>query len=289
MSNIIKLNENTDFDGVCIFKSIENAERFVANSQILREEERYPVVCLQATDNESLSDSVITLSKEYETLMFITDKNNFSQKELIEYCHYLNNVIYECKEQDIKLEAANPFFISELLCDIKNAKSSLFSYEIEYSKNDLTWKFVDFFSFDNKLIKIYTKKKFDLYRLYSKVATNYAFEINKIIICVDENNNEEHNVELKITDAKGNSFSLELPAKKKNNLEYFRQALSQKGNFFDCFTKTEFNQLLHQLCSQKEYPTVYKYNNPGYIADRNVWLFADGFISLDDNGGNEYD
>lgn len=283
MPNIIKLNENTDFDGVCIFKSLESAERFVANSQILREEERYPVVCLQSADNENLLNSVITLSKEYESLIFITNKNNFSQKELIEYCHYLSAVIYECNEQDIKLEAANPFFISELLCDIKNAKSSLFSYEIEYDENRLAGKYVDFFQYDNKFIKIYTKKKLDLYYLYSKVSTNYVFEINKIIICVDENNNEEHNLELKVTDTMGNSFNFELPAKKKNNLEYFRQMLLKKGNFFDCFTKAEFNQLLHQLCSQKEYPTVYKYNNPGYIADRNVWLFADGFIRLDEN------
>lgn len=280
MANIVKLNENPDFDGVCVFKSIENAERFVANSQILREEDRYPVVCLQATDNESLSDSVIALSEEYDTLMFITDKNNFSQKELIEYCHSLKTVIYECAEQDIKLEAMQPFFISEVLCGIKNANSPLFSYEIEYTENRLAGKYVDFFPYDNKFIKLYTKKKFDLYYLYSKVSTNYVFEINKIIICVDENNNEEHNLELKVTDAKGNSFSFELPAKKKNNVEYFRQALSQKGNFFDCFTKTEFNQLLHQLCSQKDYPVVYKYNRPGFIADKNVWLLADEVISL---------
>ncbi len=283
MSEIIKLAEFKDRNDACIFKSLEEAKRFASNQQRFNDERvEIDVICLQAINNESLLESIISLSKQYECLIFIKDKNNFCSKELIEYCHHVDTIIYESPNQDPYLDRAETFYISEILQGIKNSKSSLFGYDCALNDKPTVGRYLDFFSFDNKVIKIYSRKTFGIYSLYFKVVTNYSLYIKKIIVDVDENYQEEHNLEFEVVDSNGYSFSFELPGKKKNNLEYFRQKLSQKGNFFDCFTKAEFNQLLYQLCSVRDYPVVYKYNRPGLISDKNVWLLADEVISLED-------
>lgn len=282
MSNVIRLTNLEDSDKVCIFKCINDAKAFVQETKFVSDDDKYEVICVESEQSGGVVDELIQLCKQYNLIVFILDENNFDNKELTQYSHHINKIFYQSQRQDKKLEFAVPNFMSSMLNNLKDIDSSYFGMDVKYGPYHKLNKFIDFYTLNNTIITIYTKKLFGTFNAYYRASTNYSFEINKKIILIDEYNNEEHDLEIKVTDRNNNICYLELPANKKNNLEYFRQILMKKGNYFDCFTKAEFTQLMFNLCSFQTYPTVYKYNRPGLIADKKVWLLADEVIKLED-------
>jgi hypothetical protein len=280
MAEIIKVSEASELSEVCIFKSLSDAKIMALNTQGLSEDAKPNLVCIQSIDDSDLIKAVKDLSNEYDTLNFTKNSSNFSEKEIIKFSHYLDEILYECSGSDYKLSDMTPNVISGVLHSIKSANSSLFGFETAVDEEPGLNNYIEFFNTKNKIVKLYTKAKLGSYYLFFKVMTNYTIDIKNITILVTGEDQKEHCLQLKITDL--NNTSLDFELNNKTSLNLFRQKLSTMGNFFDCFSQADFNQFLHQLCTQEKYPTIYKYNQPGLIADKKVWLLADEVISLED-------
>lgn len=262
---------------IFLFKSIESAK------QAIKKNERYDmtwmsVANIKNSNEENLIKIISALYNTYMVVALINDENNFTEKEIRDISLKSLNEIYSEDADRLGIGGSfEPYFVSEIVNKINkyNIKFLLGKtfYIESYAPDGL------YFFYKNVLLKAWEEKKRKSYKRYITVLTNYSFKIISIFNYSD--GIKKQDLEFEITDLHGNTSHVLISATDKSSLSNFRKNVNPTGSFIDLMTSEDFNKILNQLYTGNDYKTVCKYDRPGLIADKDVYLTANEVIELE--------
>lgn len=277
---ILEAEDKTD---LFIFKSFDDANIY---AQELKENDyKYKSVIVAENESEVISLINSLEKKLYNTIYVIINENNFTSGNFI----------------NIGLNISNEFFRSRFAGAISYLAQSLYSMDgtffcslssLDPSKETLGSKgyaIGELWSKENGrivehkncYIKFTQAKKGKERRIYYQIMSNYIFKIKEILLTSNEEILEQ-NIKFEITGMDGTQQIINVLAKDKHSISSFKKYLTPTGPFLDCLSNNDFTQILKRLYEKGDYKTVYQYNHPGLVEDKNVWLLADEVINLED-------
>lgn len=277
------INKVESKNEIYLFKSPDVVNAVI---EMLKNERSYLYkneIQLVLANNKNADDfikAVYDLTKLYKQVVFVYP--DFSETEIAEYCLKMDDVhIYQTRNNVLN-GSNNENLFSKITKDIKD-KEYLVGETYNIHKDYKDHFYGKVFTYKNHVIMVWAKAqgRYDT-RTCIRILSNYTFEITQININIDKNVLEEKEVELKITDYKNDSYVINISAKDLYNLSSFRKILHSKGNLIDNFSRLEFQELINQSYEKAKANTVHIYKTPGLIKDRNVWLYADEVIKLED-------
>lgn len=275
LKNIKFFNQAEQIQDIYLFKSIEDAESSL-NEKYYRSSNMSIAVILDLED-DNLINLIDTLYEAYTRVIFICNRNNFSHDEISKISFKTEKYIYQTSSAKfIGSESAN--LISQVIYKLNQYKYDLLGITIDLNTVEY---YTNYLFYKNMIIKIWSVRDAK-YRCksYFKILTNYSFKIINIFK-YDDGGAKKQDVELEITDFKGDISHIVLSATDKSSLSAFRKNITPTGNFVDVMTNDDFNKIINQLYLEDNYETIYKYDRPGLIADKNVYLTANEVIELE--------
>jgi hypothetical protein len=286
-SQIQFINDAEIKNEVYLFKSIEEAK---LGSYRINEEGQTHNTSIAVINNsdEKIIEIINHLCAEYKKVLLIVSDEDFTAGEISNISFKVDGTLYKAKFNYLGFfDSEN--LISSLLEKINKNGQILIGEKIKLS-ND-SGNFLEsedmqkYIFYKNMLIKtwveIKSKGKGTSNIAYFEVLTNYAFKIQEIIINADDEN-QRQDLKIELTDIEGNVSYVQISAKDKYSIAGFRKIVCQAGSYIDFMTNVDFNKVINQLYMEKDYKIVHKYNRPGLIKGKNVWLLSDEVISLED-------
>lgn len=286
--NYIKFLNQTKEEApiVYIFKSIENAKQ-VMEEQSIDDNVCCLIASFELFDEDKLVKSIDALNDVYGGIILIKDENNFTEKEIFDLS--LKSSSYICCDNDTKWilggRCLSPYLFSKIVKIINyqeplsvGKKVPLGDYYrdcglLEKSNREM------YIFYKNMIVKVWAEYKAKDNKSYFKILTNYSFKILNIFNYND--GIKKQDIELEMTDFKGDTSRILLSATDKSSLSAFRKNINPTDSFLDFMTNDDFNKIINQLYLENEYEVINKYDRPGLIADKNVYLTANEVIELE--------
>ena len=303
LANYIKyINKLESTEEVYVFKSYETAKQALEEykedvNNYKDKPEHFRIKSIFPLDKKQIISIVDNVNKEtllkiinyltckFKKVIFVhgCDNNNYKPEEICRLALKTKNNIYEASSIELKNVHLNSFREIVNLIN-KEGFSRVFGRSIilNYTNDDLVLRFLKgdklYITFKNIIILISKARCIDI---SAKVLTNYTFKITKIHEYNDERNCPVSDLELEVTDNKGNKYNIYIPAKDKCSLTSFRKRLYPAGNFIDCMSNLEFSQIFSQMFEKSKPEIVRVYKKPGLMPDGNSWLYADEVVELE--------
>lgn len=275
LKNIKFFNQAEQIQDIYLFKSIEDAEASL-NEAYYRSSNMSIAVILDLED-DNLINLIDTLYEAYTRVIFICNRNNFSHDEISKISYKTEKYIYQTSSAKF-IGSESATLISQVIYKLNEYKYDLLGITIDLNTVEY---YTNYLFYKNMIIKIWSVKDAK-YRCksYFKILTNYSFKILNIFK-YDDDRAKKQDVEFEITDFKGDISHIVLSATDKSSLSAFRKNITPTGNFVDVMTNDDFNKIINQLYLEDNYETIYKYDRPGLIADKNIYLTANEVIELE--------
>lgn len=275
LKNIKFFNQAEQIQDIYLFKSIEDAEASL-NEAYYRSSNMSIAVILDLED-DNLINLIDTLYEAYTRVIFICNRNNFSHDEISKISFKTEKYIYQTSSAKF-IGSESATLISQVIYKLNEYKYDLLGITIDLNTVEY---YTNYLFYKNMIIKIWSVKDAK-YRCksYFKILTNYSFKILNIFK-YDDDRAKKQDVEFEITDFKGDISHIVLSATDKSSLSAFRKNITPTGNFVDVMTNDDFNKIINQLYLEDNYETIYKYDRPGLIADKNIYLTANEVIELE--------
>lgn len=275
LSNIEFLNQAEEKEQVCLFKSVEDAKNIINNNRGYRSQ-TMSIAVVKDTDNTGFINLVSSLIDTYKKVVFVCSGKNFTDEDVLNISLKIPSRIYEVP-LDIFGYHVSEYLLSDIGEKIDSSGKKLFGIKVPFNSCDYYTRYI---FYKNMVIKIWSQDKGKYrYKSFFKILTNYSFRIVKVFNYDD--GLKKQDVEFEITGCNGDTISILLSASDKSNLSSFRKNINQSGTFIDLMTNEDFSNILSQLYFGNNYETIYKYDRPGLIADKNIYLTANEVIELE--------
>ncbi len=275
LKNIKFFNQAEQIQDIYLFKSAEDAENSL--NETYYHGSFMSIAVILDLEDDNLLNLIDTLYEEYTRVIFICNRNNFSHDEISKISYKTEKYIYQTSSARF-IGSASATLISQVIDKLNQYKYDLLGITVDLNTVEY---YTNYLFYENMIIKIWSvlDAKYRC-KSYFKILTNYSFKIIKIFK-YDDGGAKKQDVEFEITDFKGNISHILISATDKSSLSAFRKNITPTGNFVDVMTSDDFNKIINQLYLEDNYETIYKYNRPGLIVDKNIYLTANQVIELE--------
>lgn len=276
--NIQFINQAEEKGEIYLFKSAKDAEFGMSKVNENQQAKEKSIAVTNDSNSKEFFDELMDLVNTYKTVILFEYENNFSTDEISRIGWNAGGTISQTSDKTCNGEIKENR-IAEIASNIGDPQKYTIGKEYPLYSNYLEKKDETIISYKNAFFKILKASK-SLNGVVFTRLTNYSFRIVEIKVHADSDT-QMQDLKLEVTDFNSKVKHIQIPAKDKYSLAGFKKNLYPLGNLLDCMSDTDFKQILNQLYSANNYKTVYQYDRPGLISDKNVWLLADEVINLE--------